>query len=108
MSLPSRPVRAVSEEISRVAYTTFPHDHVHLRMPEACGAILADDEFADLFPSRGQPRQVSEVQIPGTNHALYRVSVDSFSVTQALQPRERDDVRKSCACAAVCLGTYGI
>ena len=108
MSLPSRPVRAVPEETSRVAHTAFPQDNMCLRMPEACGAMLADDELADLFPSRGQPRQVSEVQIPGTTHALYRASVDSFSVTQALQLRERDGVRKSCACAAVCLGTYGI
>jgi hypothetical protein len=60
MSLPSRPVRAVPEETSRVAHVTFPHGHVYLRMPEAFGAMLADDEFADLFPSRGQQRQVSE------------------------------------------------
>jgi hypothetical protein len=88
MSVPSRLVRAVPEETSRVAYTTFPHNHVYLRMPETCGAMLADDEFTDLFPSRGQPRQVIEVQIPGTTHALYRASVDSLSVTQAFQPRE--------------------
>ena len=57
MPLPSRPVRSVSEEISRVAHAAFPQDNMCLRMPEAFDAMLASGEFADLFPSRGQQRR---------------------------------------------------
>jgi transposase len=53
MSLHPQPVPAISEQTSRVAHAAFPRDHVYLRMRDEFGSIVADDEFADLFPQRG-------------------------------------------------------
>ena len=57
MSLHPQPLPAVPEETARVAHAAFPRDTIYLRMRDALGAIFADDDFADLFPSRGQPAE---------------------------------------------------
>jgi transposase len=57
MSLHPQPVPAIPEQTSRVAHAAFPRDHVYLRMRDEFGSIFADDEFADLFPQRGQPAE---------------------------------------------------
>src|SRR5262245_24295573 len=57
MSFHPHPVSAVPEETARVAHAAFPRDNVYLRMRDAFGAIVADHEFAALFPTRGQPAE---------------------------------------------------
>ena len=55
MSLHPQPVPAVPEETARVAHAAFPRDNLSLRMRDEFGAVFADNEFATLFPARGQP-----------------------------------------------------
>ena len=57
MSLHPHPIPAVPEETARVAHAAFPRDNVYLRMRDEFGAIFADNEFAALFPTRGQPAE---------------------------------------------------
>jgi transposase len=57
MSLHPQPVPAVPEETARVAHAAFPRDTLYLRMRDEFGAIFADDDFAALFPTRGQPAE---------------------------------------------------
>jgi transposase len=57
MSLHPQPVPAIPEETARVAQAAFPRDNLYLRMREEVGALFADETFADLFPTRGQPAQ---------------------------------------------------
>jgi transposase len=57
MSLHPQPVPSVSEETARVAHAAFPRDTLYLRMRDEFGAIFADEDFAALFPTRGQPAE---------------------------------------------------
>jgi transposase len=55
MSLRPQPVPPVPDETVRVAHAAFPRGNLYLTMREECGVIFADDDFATLFPTRGQP-----------------------------------------------------
>src|SRR5215218_4217628 len=57
MSLHARKPDPIPEETARVARAAFPDGNVYLRMREARGVIYADEDFADLFPTRGQPAE---------------------------------------------------
>jgi transposase len=50
-----QPVPPLPEETVRVARAAVPRGHLSLTMHEECGVIFADDDFATLFPTRGQP-----------------------------------------------------
>jgi len=45
----------IPEETVRVAQAAFPRGNAYMRMRDALGPLFADQPFAALFPSRGQP-----------------------------------------------------
>lgn len=49
------PVGPVPAETARVARAAFPKGTTHTRMRDAPGTIWEDEDFAGLFPRRGQP-----------------------------------------------------
>ena len=55
MSLRPQSVPAVPEQTATVARAAFPKGNRYMRMRDELGPVFADDDFADLFPRRGQP-----------------------------------------------------
>jgi transposase len=55
MSLRSEPIPSVPEETERVARAAFPKGNLYLKMRDELGVFYSDDDFTDLFPTRGQP-----------------------------------------------------
>jgi transposase len=55
MCLHPRPVDPVPEETSRVAKAAFPKGNTLMKMRDELETIFEDDDFAHLFPDRGQP-----------------------------------------------------
>jgi transposase len=47
----------VPEETARIARQAFPRGHPYLTMRDEFGAFFADEQFAALFPTRGQPAE---------------------------------------------------
>ena len=58
MCLHPSPVDPVPEETARVAKAAFPKGTVYMTMRNELGAIFSDEDFAHLFPRRGQPAMV--------------------------------------------------
>jgi transposase len=57
MSLHPQPIPAIPEETIRVAHAVLPEGNVWLQMRDELGTLYEDEDFADLFPSRGQPAE---------------------------------------------------
>src|SRR4051794_3373287 len=55
MSLRPLPAGSIPEETRRVAHAAFPKGTLCLRIADELGPLSGDDQFADLFPTRGQP-----------------------------------------------------
>ena len=55
MSLHPQPDWAIPEETQRVAHAAFPKGSLCLRIADELGPLYRDDQFTDLFPTRGQP-----------------------------------------------------
>lgn len=55
MSLQIESIPDVPEETRRVAQAAFPKGNRWIWMRDELGAIYTDEDFADLFPQRGQP-----------------------------------------------------
>ena len=55
MSLHPRPDFAIPEETRRIARAAFPKGTLCLRIADELGCPYRDDEFTELFPTRGQP-----------------------------------------------------
>ena len=55
MSLRPQAVYVVPEDTARVARAAFPKGNPYLRMHDELGRLYADQDFAALFPVRGQP-----------------------------------------------------
>ena len=55
MSLHPKPHFAIPEETRRVAQAAFPSGTLGLSIADAFGSLYHDDQFATLFPDRGQP-----------------------------------------------------
>ena len=55
MSLHPQPDSAIPDETRRVAHAAFPKGTLCLRIAEELGPLFRDDQFAELFPTRGQP-----------------------------------------------------
>jgi transposase len=55
MSLKSQPIPPIPEEIVRIAHAVFPRGNVFMQVRDVLGTIYADEAFADLFPTHGQP-----------------------------------------------------
>jgi transposase len=57
MSLKILPIPAVPDETARVVRACFSHGNLVVEMRDALGALYSDEDFADLFPVRGQPAE---------------------------------------------------
>ncbi len=57
MSLHPQPIPAIPEETARVAHTVLPQGNVYMQMRDELGTLFQDQDFLDLFPTRGQPAQ---------------------------------------------------
>lgn len=55
MSLQPISILEIPEETARVAHAAFPKGNPLMRLRDELGSIYADEQFTDLFPSRGQP-----------------------------------------------------
>jgi transposase len=55
MSLQPQPAYVIPEETRRIAHAVFPNGALCLRLVEALGQLYLDEQFAALFPTRGQP-----------------------------------------------------
>jgi transposase len=54
MSLHPQPDSAIPNETRRVAHAAFPDSNLCIRIADVLGALYRDDQFTDLFPTRGQ------------------------------------------------------
>src|SRR5947208_3193334 len=57
MSLLPMMVDPVPEDTARVARAAFPKGNPYIRIRDEFGTFFTDAQFADLFPSCGQPAQ---------------------------------------------------
>ena len=57
MSLKSMPIPPVPEETARVTRAVFPRGNALMQLRDTLGTIYTDKQFADLFPSSGQPAE---------------------------------------------------
>ena len=57
MSLKILPIPPVPEETARVVRACFPRGTLVVQLRDALGTLYSDEDFADLFPTRGQPAE---------------------------------------------------
>jgi transposase len=57
MSLHPEPIGPVPEDTARVARAAFAKGNPYLSLRDELGVFFADAQFADLFPTRGQPAE---------------------------------------------------
>src|SRR5215831_727328 len=57
MSMHPQTVGAIPEETRRIAHAAFPKGCLCLRVRDILGPIFTDEQFADLFASRGRPAE---------------------------------------------------
>jgi transposase len=55
MTLHPTPVSPIPEETIRIARAAVPKGNIYLQMRDVLGSIYADEQFADLFATRGRP-----------------------------------------------------
>ena len=58
MSLKPKPVESVPEETARFARSAHSKGHPYLTLRDRLGTIFEDEDFVDLFPTRGQPAEL--------------------------------------------------
>lgn len=85
MSLQPLIVQLVPEETARVARAAFPKGNPYLRLYDQLGPLYTDQQFAALFPTRGQPGQ--------SPAALALVTVLQFA--EGLSDRQAADAVRS-------------
>src|SRR3954466_3375038 len=57
MSLHPQSIGPVPEDTARVARAAFPRGNPCLRLRDELGTLFSDQDFASLFPTRGQPAE---------------------------------------------------
>jgi transposase len=57
MSLRPQPMPPIPAETARVVHAAFPKGHPYLKMRDTFDALFQDEQFAALFPTRGQPAE---------------------------------------------------
>ena len=57
MSLQTQPDLSIPEATVQVAHAAFPKGNPYLQLRDELGRLYTDDEFAPLFPGRGQPAE---------------------------------------------------
>ena len=55
MSLQPQAIKEIPEMTVKVARAVFPQGNVYMTLRDELGTIFNDEQFADLFPTRGQP-----------------------------------------------------
>ena len=55
LSLRRHPISAVPAETARVAQAVFPKGNLSMTLRDKLGTRYTDEDFADLFPTHGQP-----------------------------------------------------
>jgi len=55
MSLCPAAIEPVPKQTKRVARLAFPNGNLYMKMRDELGTFFTDDDFADLYPRRGQP-----------------------------------------------------
>jgi transposase len=58
MSLSPEPLFNVPKRTTEVTHATFPRGNRYMMMRDEYGTIYRDDQFADLYPSVGQPAEM--------------------------------------------------
>jgi transposase len=81
MSLRPQSAHSIPEETQRVAHAAFPKGTLCLRIADELGSLYRDDQFAELFPTRGQPA-ASPARIAMASVLQY---VEGFSDRQAAE-----------------------
>ena len=57
MSMHPQPIPAIPEETVRIAHAVLPEGNTWMQMRDELGTLSTDEDFQDLFPSRGQPAE---------------------------------------------------
>src|SRR6266704_2527269 len=57
MSLKPSPIPSIPEVTACVARAAFPHGNAQMQLRDTLGTIYIDEQFADLFPTHGQPAE---------------------------------------------------
>ena len=57
MSLKPQAIGPVPDETARIARAAYPKGNIYLQLRDTLGTIYEDEQFADLFPQRGQPAE---------------------------------------------------
>jgi transposase len=57
MSLQPQAIGPVPEETARIGRAAYPKGNIYVQLRDALGTIYEDEQFADLFPPRGQPAE---------------------------------------------------
>jgi hypothetical protein len=57
MSIQPQDTYAIPEDTRRVAHAAFPKGNLYMRMRDELGELYHDQQFAELFPRRGQPAE---------------------------------------------------
>lgn len=57
MSIQPQDTYAIPEDTRRVAHAAFPKGNLYMRMRDELGELYHDQQFAELFPKRGQPAE---------------------------------------------------
>ena len=57
MSLQPQAIGPIPEETARIARAAYPKGNIYLQLRDILGTIYEDEQFADLFPQRGQPAE---------------------------------------------------
>jgi len=50
-----QPIKEIPARTAEVARAAFPKGNPYMTLRDELGTIFEDDQFADLFPTRGQP-----------------------------------------------------
>lgn len=85
MSLKILPIPSIPDETAQIAHAAFPHGSLLVQIRDALGTLYTDEDFADLFPSHGQPAETP------WRLALVRV----FQFLEGLTDRQAADAVRS-------------
>jgi transposase len=72
MCLKPEPIDMVPEETARIARAAYPKGNIYLQLRDAFGTIYQDEQFAELYPRRGQPAEARFPLSIGQRDAISR------------------------------------
>ena len=72
MSLKPQAIGPIPEDTARIARAAYPKGNIYLQLRDTLGTIYEDEQFADLFPRRGQPAETRLSAGTGLCNAISR------------------------------------